>query len=332
MTDVLETATDWFARKRSGRMTPDELRALESWLDAASAHRDAFESVEWMWAGVGVEPVRSHPRVLALRERGLKGRWRRAAFASMAAAACIAAAAGVMLMRPQAPAGLLEPSIRQEFRTGVGEKATVKLPDGSTVTLDTDTVLRTRETAERRTVVLERGQAFFRVAKDASRPFTVTAGGRTVTALGTAFSVKVQERAFEVVLVEGQVRVDSPVRATPLALPTGRVQSTQMEAGSELVAVDNRHWSVREVNGAKETAWLHGRLVYESRPLSDVVADMNRYSERKIVLADPALGSKALSGTYRAGDVDGFVRALEDYGVAQVASESPGRIELAAAQ
>jgi transmembrane sensor len=168
------------------------------------------------------------------------------------------------------------------------------------------------------------------VAKDASRPFVVTAGGRTVTALGTAFSVKAQDRGFEVVLVEGRVRVDSPVRATPLALPTGRVQSTEMEAGSELVAVDNRHWSVREVDGAKETAWMHGRLVYEGRPLGEVVDDMNRYSERKIVIADPALREKALSGTYRAGDIEGFVRALEDYGVAQVASQTPGRVELEA--
>lgn len=332
--DTLETATDWFARKRSGRMTAAESEAMERWLAESPLHREAIDKAEWMWIGAGMDAVRSHPRVLALRERAKAPAWKRFGLRAVLPAAAMVAAvigAGALFQQaqPLSPA-VLGPGIKQEFRTSVGQRTTVQLPDGSVVTLDTDTVLRTRETAEQRFVELQKGQAFFKVAKDPKRPFVVSAGGRSVTALGTAFSVKLQDKAFEVVLVEGKVRVDAPVRATPLALPTGRVQSTEMEAGSELAAADTRHWTVREVDGARETAWTEGRLVYQGRPLSEVVADMNRYSERKIVLADKDLGAQPLSGTYRAGDVEGFVRALQDYGLARVVSQDLDEVELGA--
>ncbi len=333
--DVLETATDWFARRRSGGMSAAEGAELEAWLAADPAHADAFAAAGRMWADTGMDAIREHPRILALRERGLNRRARRRRWwvAIPAAAACLAAVIAAPSMTgtglPLTPE-LFAPAIQQEFRTSVGQRTTVKLPDGSSVTLDTDTVLRTRETEDKRLVWLERGQAFFKVAKDPSRPFVVNAGGRTVTALGTAFSVKVAPKQFEVVLVEGVVRVESPVRATPLALPTGRMQATEMQPGSELVAADTRHWTVRETDPAAETAWLRGRLVYKGAPLSQVVADMNRYSEKKIVIRDPEVAGLGLSGTYRAGDIDGFVRAVQDYGLARVASNGEGRIELEA--
>lgn len=332
--DALETATDWFARRRSGEMTPADAQALDAWLAADAAHAEAFEAAERMWIDTGLDAIREHPRILALRERGLnQARRRRWMVAIPAAAACLAAViVAPSVMRPglRTAPELFAPSIQQEFRTSVGQRTTVKLPDGTAVTLDTDTVLRTRETENRRMVWLDKGQAFFRVHKDAKRPFTVTAGGRTVTALGTAFSVKVAPKKFEVVLVEGVVRVESPVRATPIGLPTGRVQATEMQPGSELTALDNRHWSVRETDAAVETAWLDGRLVYKGAPLAEVVADMNRYSEKKIVIRDPVVGGRALSGTYRAGDIEGFVRAVQDYGLARVAANDEGEVELAA--
>lgn len=331
--DVLETSTDWFARRRSGQMTAAEARELYEWLAADEGNAQAYSAAEQMWAQTGLDEIREHPQILALRERGLRRQQRRRWWVAIpAAAACLAAviaapsALGPGALRQE----LFAPSIQQEFRTSVGQRTTVKLPDGTSVTLDTDTVLRTRETKERRLVFLDKGQAFFQVHKDLRRPFVVSAGGRTVTALGTAFSVKVAPKRFEVVLVEGVVRVESPVRATPLGLPTGRVQATEMQPGSELTALDTRHWTVREADATAETAWLRGRLVYKGARLGDVVADMNRYSEKKIVVHDPAVAAQELSGTYRAGDIEGFVRAVQDYGLARVATSKEGEVELAA--
>src|SRR5690606_27077091 len=110
---------------------------------------------------------------------------------------------------------------------------------------------------------LDKGQAFFRVAKDRRYPFVVSAAGRTVTALGTAFDVRVDSGALKVVLVEGKVRVES---ITPTLLPTtdgavqaptpAATQATEMSAGSQLVAPDDADWRLTRTNVARETSWL----------------------------------------------------------------------------
>ena len=198
--DPLETATDWFARRRSGEMTAADAQALEAWLAADPVHAEAYQAAERMWLDTGLDAIREHPRILALRERGLnRTRRRRWMVAIPAVAACLAVivAAPSMLGPGLRTPELFAPSIQQEFRTSVGQRTTVKLPDGTAVTLDTDTVLRTRETETRRMVWLDKGQAFFRVHKDPSRPFIVAAGDHLVRAIGTAFDVRVDADHFD---------------------------------------------------------------------------------------------------------------------------------------
>src|SRR5690606_7675607 len=123
------------------------------------------------------------------------------------------------------------------FRTGPEQTTTITLPDGSKVTLDEGTVLRADETRRERRLELVEGRAFFRVAKDASRPFVVRARGKTITALGTAFDVSLEAEQVEVTLVEGRVKVEAPV-AVPLSAAAPRaalaVQSTELTPGARL--------------------------------------------------------------------------------------------------
>ena len=222
----------------------------------------------------------------------------------------------------------------QTYATAVGEKTAVTLPDGSVVTLNTDSVLRTRADRDRRLVYLDKGQAFFRVAKNARRPFIVHAAGRTVTAVGTAFDVRVDARRFEVTLVEGKVRVEAPA-APPARGPAASsgeptpVRATEMLAGDQFVAADPRHWSVSQTDTGRETAWLSGRLKFQGEPLGEVAEEFNRYSERKIVVADPALARRPISGTFQATDEEAFVQALQVAGLAQVSARSDAEITIA---
>jgi transmembrane sensor len=187
-------------------------------------------------------------------------------------------------------------------------------------------------------VYLDRGQAFFKVAKDAGHPFIVHAGGRTVTAIGTAFDVRVGPKGFSVTLVEGKVRVTTPVRATapptapgaPPSRPAVTVETTEMVAGSQLVATDAQRWSVARTDVVKATGWTRDQLIFEAEPLADVAAEMNRYSVRKIVIADAKVAGTLVSGNFRPGDVEGFARAVEAYRYARISEESGDRIELAA--
>jgi len=163
----------------------------------------------------------------------------------------------------------------------------------------------------------------------------VTAAGRTVTALGTAFDVRLDEGAFKVTLVEGKVRVEAaaPQMAAAARGPRQvKVQATEMVAGSQLIAPDNEEWRLTRANVITETSWTHGQLVFEDRPLGQVVAELNRYSARKMVIADAALAHEPISGTFKVGDVDRFIHAVEAYGVARRGDATATRVELRAPQ
>jgi transmembrane sensor len=298
--------------------------------------------VERLWAAA--TEVADDPDIRAWKadiDRGLQRRRfsRRAIAASLAAAVLGVASTGVyQIVGPK-------PLADQAFRTGVGQQATVTLPDGSTVTLNTDTRVRTQADPDRRLVYLDQGQAFFEVAKDRRRPFVVTAAGRTVTALGTAFDVRVdKDGALKVVLVEGKVRVEkappSPGAASAaavLARTTGEASArpaapiaTEMGAGSQLIAPNDSDWRVTAADVKRETSWLNGQIVVKDQPLIEAIAELNRYSKRKIVLGDPTLAQVRVSGVFRPGDIDGFARALKSSGLAQVGQETDGEFRIVA--
>lgn len=316
-----DIAVAWFTRSQAGDMTAAETAELEAWFDADPANRAAFDAVGFTWQGI--EPLRSDPRILAL-QRGRPRRW-----VAQAIAACLAVAViggGGLTGWYYWPQQTLS---TQQFSTGIGEKATVTLPDGSAVTLSTDTLVRTEKDDGKRLVYLDRGQAFFKVAKDRRHPFEVHAAGRTVTALGTAFEVRV-DQGFKVTLVEGKVRVDAPLARTRTAAPLTKapeVQETVMLAGTQLVALGDS-WSVRPADVGRATAWTRGQLVFVDEPLANVAAEMNRFSDRKIHV-DETAGAKKISGTFKPGDVAAFVAAVRDYGLVDVASENAGEVRLA---
>jgi transmembrane sensor len=236
-----------------------------------------------------------------------------------------------------APTGLYED---KAFVTGAGQRSVITLADGSEVVLNGDTVMRTRAVAGERLIYLDKGQAFFRVAKDEEHPFVVQAGGRTITAVGTAFDVRVEPDQFAVTLVEGKVKVETPISAPPPAASStqqaGRapdapsVETTEMIAGSQLVAADAARWSVARTDVDRATSWARDQLVFQAQPLAEVVAEMNRRSARKIVITDASVGETLVSGNFRPGDVEGFARAVQAYDYAEISSDSAGRIELSA--
>jgi transmembrane sensor len=333
-TAIEEAAGAWFARRRSGAMTPAEARALEAWLADDPRHMEAFQTIELAWAEV--EDFRSAPEILAIRERarGRRSGVTRAAVSRLAAAflgLAVIATGGYGLKA----SGLIDLHrfSNQQYATRVGEKTSVTLPDGSVVTLNTDTALHTVASRDKRLVYLDKGQAFFRVAHDTEHPFEVHALGRTVTAVGTAFEVRVDQGKFAVTLVEGKVRVSAPVPApaptkpgAPLPAPVER--TTEMLPGDQLVAVNDKEWTLDRTDPIKETVWLVGRLKFEGEPLGQVAEEFNRYSTRKLVIADPKLAAKPISGTFRADDQDAFVQALAIAHIARVDSENDDAVQL----
>jgi transmembrane sensor len=217
----------------------------------------------------------------------------------------------------------------REASTQLGERSFLVLADGSKVTLNTASAVRADYSGRDRRLTLLRGEAFFDVAKDPTRPFVVTAGSRQVIAVGTAFNVRLQDRGVRVTLVEGKVRV---IKSRPADSGTGVLDPTgpavTLVAGSALVTNANGAEHVERLDADRATSWRKGKLVFEGERLADVVAEMNRYSRETLEIADPTLKDRKVSGVFEPTEGHAFAKALEAYGIARATQETAARIVL----
>jgi transmembrane sensor len=210
---------------------------------------------------------------------------------SLAAAAAAAVAALAWIAYPVLRSAFTaEP---QFYETTLAQHRQITLEDGSHVLLGAQTSLWVTYTHQRRIVVLDRGEARFDVAHDENRPFSVRAGHGAITAVGTSFSVQRERERVKVTVAEGIVRVEPRVaesRQERAANAIGERPVVATVTKGQQVRYDERvrgKVSIKRVGADFATAWGEGRLQYIDEPLYDVVADVNRYARRQIVIDDP---------------------------------------------
>jgi transmembrane sensor len=326
-------AGDLFARRESGEWTAVDERHLKEWLALSPLHRVAFLRLERAWERAGrlkalrtpdgtVPPpgeyVLSPFFLNTSRTRRLGWSWRHYETAWVST---IGVAAALVLIT----AWLLWPQT-SVYRTPVGGLETVPLPDGSIVTLNTESAIRVAETSQERRVTLERGEVFFEVAKDPKRPFVVEAGNKRVIAVGTQFSVwrEANDNNIQVVVTEGTVRLEGPAplltghgthptvsgnaaprpgRSGEALLPAGTVA----HAGDAGVLVQQ----ASAIDTEQTLSWRHGILVFQDTALGSAVAQFNRYNVRQVLIDDPEVAALKVAGNFRATNVEAFVRLLE---------------------
>lgn len=204
------------------------------------------------------------------------------------------------------------------YRTELGEQRTLALDDGSQVTLDTNTAIRVAFGEQRRSVELVSGRVHFVVAKDPARPFVVTAGQRQVIAIGTAFDVMREGDSVSVLLMEGKVVVRD-------GSAQGPVES--LEPGDRLKFRRGAAVAQDRPDLSAVTAWQTGQAVFDDDPLSEAVAQLNRYQRRPIVIADARVGAMRISGSYKMGSSEAFAQSVSALLPVSV-SETPSQIVL----
>ena len=133
---------------------------------------------------------------------------------------------------------------------------------------------------------------------------------------------------FEVLLVEGHVRVSQEMAKAGAG--AARTVSADLEPGARLTAADGGRWILTRTAGTGDLAWMNGELVFDDKPLGEIAREMNRYSRRKIVVADASVASRTVYGAFMAGDVDQFAHALVDYRIARIQSQTENEIVLSA--
>ncbi|WP_411034022.1 FecR family protein [Shinella sp. BYT-45] len=285
---VRDEALAWFVRLHSGDATPAERAAHAAWMAADPGHRAEYGRLGDIWTDLDRIP---DPRARPAPQAACRPRPSRRAFLAGGAAALAAGVAAVAVGPPD--------FLTSDHATGTGERRTVALSDGTTVELDADSAIALDYGATARGVRLVRGRAFFDVAKDARRPFTVHAAEGSATALGTRFVVHEWSGTVTVSVEESAVSVTGPDR-----------RDAVVKAGQYVTYDRQRLSDVASVDVASEVAWRRGKLIFEDRPLRQVLADVNRYRAGTIRVTDGRLLNMRVSGIFDVSDPDGVLEAI----------------------
>lgn len=316
-------AAQWVLRSQSG-LTPDETRTLSLWLAADPHHARLFEEMQ-STSRLLDRLQGSAPRLAALPARPSRPTGRK--FWSHLVPAGLAAAALLALAFTGWQRGGAEKSALI-FATEIGGLRKIDLPDGSVVTLNTDSAIETAYGDADRRVRLTRGEAFFQVAKDPARPFWVEAGNVRVRAIGTAFNVRHYPDNVAVLVTEGKVAVNQtgfePAPPTSAVAPgsfPSATASRHLVAGEKAVLAFSP--DVRQVPPpitvapvapeaiGSSLAWQTGRLEFSDTPLGEVVAEFNRYNRHKLVIDDSTLATRRFGGVFARNGYDSLVEVLE---------------------
>jgi transmembrane sensor len=197
----------------------------------------------------------------------------------------------------------------------VGETRDVSLSDGSIVALGGDTEIKVVLSVKSRSVELARGEALFRVAKDAARPFKVLAGDATIIAVGTAFNVERSSDHAIVSVTDGHVLVEPVAHFLPVSVVhefMPKLRAVHLDAGEQTTAGRaGIEEPIRLADPAAVTAWQTGRLAFRLRPLRYVLEEVNRYSPKPIVAESDDVGALMITGTVERGNIAGWVGSLE---------------------
>lgn len=301
-------ATEWVARMDRAPLSDTEAEALKQWLAGDRRRRGAFIRAKALW--IRSEPARAlgpqyDPKDFqpAAASMGLGQRlkhWSGALAASLVVA--------VMLM-----ATLQMPTA---YATAKGEMRTVPLGDGATVTLNTDTRIKVYEDEGQRRIRVLRGEVLIEGAATAP-PTVVEVDGKHLEASAATFVVrKLDDQPAQVLVQEGRVVLAA---ATPIALAPN--------TGASLL--ENEHeWQLRSLSFGqigRELAWREGKIALQGETLAEAVALYARYSDTPIVITDPDLARKPVTGLFAVNNPLGFSRAIAEVFGTQVRQES-GRI------
>lgn len=314
-------AAHWWVTLHSDDCTQNDRREFAGWVSQSPERVQAYlrmvsamralGGAQVSWPATPVETLireaRGERNIEPLAVRGARAPERRRRPPILRWASGLAAAlvlvAGVLLLADSP----------QRFRTGVGEQLSVRLGDGSLLTLNTASSVEVRFDSRRRSVQLLSGEALFEVAHEPARAFEVTAGPAQIRAVGTEFNVNRRDTGTTVTVLEGRVIVSaadgsSGKSGKALSSAAGAAAPLSLSAADRLVMADSRTVAVDRVGDlAAVKAWTQRRLVFENRPLGEIADEFNRFNRTKIRIEDDALRGQAVTGVFQADDPQSFL-------------------------
>ena len=295
-TMVRDEAARWFVRLQEPLISADEQQRFDAWLNQHPQHRDEFQLLQGLWTAADLLPA---PRLKALVETPSTRRERRPLLRYAVAASVLAVALGLGLF-----SGLNHPGgYHAEFATALGERKHVALPDGSVIDLNSRSRLQVRFEQDRRLIELSEGEAMFSVQHDAARPFVVETGSGKVTVTGTRFDVRRDATQTRVAVEQGTVKVQGRNAPDNAFINLTAGFGTHVDAEGKVAAA-------YAVNPVELTAWRSGRLVFNNASLSEVVAEVSRYRDKPLKVANTTVANLRLTSVFKSDNTDALLKAL----------------------
>jgi transmembrane sensor len=304
--DIDDDAARWAAQMDAGIWTDAEEAALQVWLRSNTKHAGALLRAQAAWMTLDPPEETTNDGDLNLkpwltRRRVLTG----------GSAAIAASLASMFLLNGTT-----------SYTTTTGEIRRVPLADGSTAAINTASVVHIELGTSSRNVKIDKGEAWFQVAKDRSRPFIVSAGRVRVQAVGTAFSVRRRDNGADILVTEGVVEAWADgAEGHRIKLAAGNSAFIADNA-----AIERLHAAASSVDRA--LAWRSGKIDLAGEQLGDAVADFNRYNRRQLVVVDGALATEQIDGVFRTDDPEGFAQAIKVTLDARVDLSDPVQIRI----
>ncbi|WP_430392385.1 FecR family protein [Dyella sp. 20L07] len=294
---TLRIAADWWLRLRAPVVTEQTMEQWLAWTDEDLSHLTAFEHITDLATRLSALGEVSRAQLLAefAPPQVTTRRWQ--PWAAAAAVTLVLMGGALTWMQ------LGKQSAPQVYTSAVAAQRDLTLEDGSRVSLGGATQLTTRFSRDQREVVLTEGEAYFEVVHNAERPFVVQAGKLTIRDIGTAFDVRRTGDRVTISMAEGRVRIFDGANA--------KGEGLEAVAG-QAVSYDPLHGTMRvsSTDPSRAASWRDARLEFDNEPLSVVVANINRYSNRPVRIVDADLAPLTFTGTVRTDAIDDWLHAL----------------------
>jgi transmembrane sensor len=317
-------ASEWIVKMDRG-LTAAETEALSIWVRADSRNETQLLAMAQLWDKMDalarlseVFPHASEPASPKVQSvaHGFTHR-----FVGVAAFVVIFVV-GIAAVLPNQPGdrSVLEPVIdAAAYETAIGGISTIEVADGSVITLNTDSRAIVDFSTQRRIVQLERGEIHIDVAHDPTRPLSVIAAGRIVQAVGTSFSVRIDDsQRVEVLVADGRVQIGVREPSTADTDQSGRPNELANQSflitQAERVVLNSGEETVEVLEPEEievQLSWRNGNLIFRGESLATAVAEVGRYTPVEFVIVDEDLRRVRVAGLFKAGDVSGFLSSLE---------------------
>lgn len=327
--EIQQQAIAWLVRLRADHLSEDDMSEFAAWLAEDCLHSEAFAHAEDLFdemvraasttvaAPVNVVAGGSRDRANVVtmqktlssplnHQSGKSAVFRKSRMPlALAVAAVWLFAVTLVMSESTHPLDRL----LSDYYTETGELREIRLTDGSSMLLNTNSAVSIDYDDAKRRITLHHGQALFTVAKDSLRPFEVKVDDLNVTALGTVFEVY-RPDADDISVIVQQHAVSINVQADEA---NGRLQAVNVHEGQRLRYRHNGTLSQAESVGLEQaTAWQQHRLLINDRPLGELIAELNRYRVGRIFLSDAQLNNLRVTGIFSLDNPDNIVRTVSE--------------------